>query len=138
MKRNRRLLLKAAKRIEEVPQSYDQGTFYCKDSRSPCGAASCLAGEIVIASERTVIKGVFKLQGWVNEHKGWFSRPGWVGYKVAELVGLTSDEAEALFGGDADRWPNPFRKQWAAAKTNRGQANAAVRLLRYLADGGAV
>lgn len=131
MKRNRRLLLKTAKRIEEIPQSYRQQTFRAKSARSPCGTVACLAGEIIICSERSVAKGIKKLEGVVND---WSYGAGeWPSSVAADLAGLTIKEASSLFGADASGWPRPFKSQF-----HKGRAKAAVSLLRYLATGGAV
>lgn len=50
MKRNKKLLLKTAERIEKIPQSYNQLYFRSQSSKSPCGVEACLAGEIIMAS----------------------------------------------------------------------------------------
>lgn len=127
MKRNKKLLLKTAQRIEDVPESYDQRTFVANSEKSPCGTVSCLAGEIIIASERSVKKGVEKL---------WNTRGP--ANLAGELAGFDSYESFALFGSSAAGWPAPFADKWYKAKTQRTKAKAAAALLRYLADGGEV
>src|SRR5690242_6818683 len=124
MKRNKRLLLKIAERIENIPQSYDQNTWRDRDSRSPCGAVACLAGEIVICSERTIEKGLVKL-----------FEIGSVWSAAQDLAGLTDSEANNLFL-DVEDWPSQFSRRYLGAKTQRGRANVAAALLRYLAAGG--
>lgn len=130
MKRNKRLLMKTAKRIETIPQSYDQTAFCDKSDNGPCGTTACLAGEMIICSERSVIKGIQKLVD-LNDLR--------MVPNVAErLAGLTSQEADCLFDGGAREWPASFRNRYDRAKTQRGRANAAAALLRYVADGGKV
>ena len=137
MKRNKRLLLKAAKRIEDIPESYDQSRFARPSDEAPCGTAGCLAGEIIIVSERSVKKGVQKLN-LIMEHWEQSGRNAtladWPGTVAGELAGLSYEEQERLFisttGGD---WPTRFRR-----KSAQGRAKTAPQLLRYLADGGKV
>lgn len=127
MKRNKRLLLKAAKRIEEIPQGYNQGTFGTKSSRAPCGTVCCMAGEIVICSEPTVKKGVQKLWSLLGAGKD-------ISEEAADLAGLTYDESDALFNTRYGwTWPEAFQRRSPA-----GLKKAAPKLLRYLADGGKV
>lgn len=127
MKRNKRLLLKTAKRIEEIPESYDQGTFVSSSDKSPCGVVSCLAGEIIIASERSSKKGAERLWNTL-----------WPAETAAELAGLAHYERRCLFGATATNWPEPYATKWFKAKTQRAKAKVAAALLRYLADGGEV
>lgn len=123
MKRNKRLLLKAAKRIEEIPQSYDQTTFVEKDADSPCGTRACLAGEIIIAAERTAKTGALKL----------LRMRGSVPMKAAKLVGLDYREAGRLFEtGYGLTWPDPFKSQFDKARGPKSRAKVAAALLRYL------
>jgi hypothetical protein len=131
MKRNKRLLLKTAKRIERFPESYDQATWAGKSNTAPCGTVACLAGEIVICSERTVKKGIAKL--FDLDVKG---SPGVSGYAEA-VAGIAEWESQYLFF-DVDSWPKPFGANYLRAKTRRGRARAAAALLRYLANGGEV
>lgn len=146
MKRNVKLLLKTAARIEAIPESYDQETF-CRDELSaPCSTAGCIGGEIIICSERSVKAGVHKLKLVMQKSKvafaGNYNGPlpnEWVGYVAGHIAGLTKDEAERLFyTGTAGSWPPTYADQFARVKTNRGRARVAVRLLRYLAKGGEV
>lgn len=129
MKRNKRLLLKAAKRIEEIPQSYDQKTFARVEAAAPCGTAGCLAGEIIICSERSVKKGVEKLNKVVRD---WNSGDVWPGEVAGKLVGLNDMEQTNLFASEkGSNWPVRFRRN-----SVKGRAKTAPQLLRYLADGG--
>lgn len=126
MKRNKRLLLKTAERIETVPESYDQGEWAMESDTSPCGAVACLAGEIIICSENSVKKGVARLL--VTDG---------VWHEAQKLVGLTNDESYRLFLS-VGNWPQPFRGSYCKATTQKGRAKAAAALLRYVADGGKV
>jgi hypothetical protein len=126
MKRNRRLLLKTAKRIEEIPKSYNQDTWCELDDEAPCGTVACLAGEIIICSERKTQDGIDKLH-----------RTSSVGVAARNLAGLNFWEGHALFYSPSS-WPESFSDRYFRAKSQRGRANAAADLLRYLADGGRV
>lgn len=133
VKRNRRLLLKTAKRIETVPESYDQANWYRRTDESPCGTVACLAGELIICSAPTVEEGVKLLRD--RYHLPDF--PGTSEY-AANLAGLTEIEADKLFCEDVNDWPDPFVERYVSAETQRERASAAADLLRYLADGGEV
>lgn len=140
LKRNKKLLLRAAKRIEDVPQSYDQATFHRIENEAPCGTAGCLAGEIIVCSERSVMKGIEKLgsvtRRWSNLDE---ENPPWPGDVAGDLAGFTSDERYSLFvTTNGGTWPPKFANRYYKAKTQRGRANAAAALLRYLANGGEV
>lgn len=126
MKRNKRLLLKTAKRIEDIPQSYSQRDWFRESKASPCGTAGCLAGEIIICSEPTVSKGIKKLKMAAQRDK--------VSELAASLVGFDIIERHNLFHtASARSWPDKF---WRMFRLK--QSTAAVALLRYLADGGEV
>lgn len=135
MKRNKRLLLKAAKRIEEIPRSYRQSEYYKESGSAPCGTVCCLAGEIIIASERSMRKGVEKLAKLDNAYAtGYWVDGHPIRRAATKLSGLTESESLAVFGtSNAGSWPKPFRSMF-----RKGRARAAVALLRYLADGGRV
>lgn len=130
MKRNRKLLLKTAKRIKEVPESYNQGEWVADDDRSPCGTVACLAGEIVICSERSVKAGIEKLN---LIH---FESNDSVADVAVELAGLEEEDADVLFYSPKT-WPNRIGKGFGK-KNKVAKAHAAAELLRYLADGGEV
>jgi len=129
MKRNRKLLLKTARRITKVPESYNQHEWVMDSDRSPCGTVACLAGEIIICSEPTVKKGVERL-------KDIYHGEGSVATEAIELTGLDEDDEDALFYSPKT-WPNGIGKRFAR-KTKVEKAKAAAELLRYLADGGEV
>lgn len=130
MKRNKRLLLKAAKRIEEIPQSYQQTKYRQRDATAPCGTVCCLAGEIIIVSERSTKKGLQLLNATPLRR---------ITGKARMLSGLTPGEAGAIFDtGYGLTWPEPFASQFERAVTQEQQAKIAVKLLRYIADGGVV
>lgn len=110
MKRNTELFDKIADQIEREPQSYDQET-WGREAKTPCGTAHCVAGwaaalegylpmmgtdwNFVMApndtglTEGTRIEAALDVEG--------------VG---AELLGLTEDEADALFHSDWEPGPN--------------------------------
>ena len=128
MIRNRRLLLKTAKRIESIPESYNQFEWAADNSLSPCGTVACLAGEIIICSERSVKKGIDKLWNSYDAND--------VDGVAQQLAGLSDNENYRLFYSPDD-WPNKIGKGFRR-KTREGKAKAAAELLRYLADGGEV
>lgn len=130
MKRNARLLNKAADRIESIPESYSQTTFKERSADAPCGTVACLAGEIIICSERSTAKGLKTLHSTPL-------RDVWL--KAARLAGLTDDEADVLFNTSYGwTWPTKFSERFDHAKTKKQEAKVAASLLRYLAKGGKV
>lgn len=134
MKRNSDLLNKTARHIAKVPSSYQQITFYRPNASTPCGAVACLAGEIIICSERTVQEGVAKLRHVINAYRdSWDDTVDDPQTVAARLAGFTDEEADYLFDATVDTWPSPFREEFAA-----NEAKAAAGLLRYLAKGGKV
>lgn len=134
MRRNTKLLNKTASHISKAPSSYQQSTFYRPSSNSPCGAAACLAGEIIICSEPTVRDGVAKLRSILDTYRNSFDDNVDDPMEVAaKLAGLTAVEAESLFDAVVDGWPSPYREEFEV-----DEAKAASRLLRYLAKGGKV
>jgi len=129
MKRNKRLLLKTAKRIEEVPESYNQFIWGGDDDSSPCGTVACLAGEIVICSEPTIKRGLAKLYKTMRTAE-------YVDGTAERLAGLTHAEGTRLFYNPTC-WPNRIGVRFGS-KGEKKRAEAAAALLRYLADGGKV
>jgi len=132
MKRNRRLLLKTAKRIEEIPESYNQGEWVAESNHSPCGTVACLAGEIIICSERSMKKGIEKLFEASYDGISDLDVPD----LAVKLAGLDYDDQFKLFYSPV-QWPNKIGKGFNKKK-QRAKAKAAATLLRYLADGGEV
>lgn len=138
--RNVELLRKAADRIEHIPESYSQVTYYGQSDSSPCGTVACLAGEIIIASESTTELGVAKLK---ELYEGMDALDTAVFDEAIKLAGLTEAEGLALFPMTVSGWPEPYKSQYreayyapAAQAAQLAKAKAAAGLLRHLADGG--
>lgn len=79
--------------IEEHPEEHDQASYF---ARTACGTTACLAGVVVM------------LDGWVPEWAGrhWETprarkgdRVMWVRDVAQGLLGLSEDQADALFLG---------------------------------------
>lgn len=104
------LFKKVRDRIIAVPESYDQRYFLCSADTSPCGTIECVAGETLIASQRSVKLGLSFLQRVYNRDEVW---------KIAKKkLGLTEDEADILFTGGYDgklEWPEPFATDYQRA-----------------------
>lgn len=132
MKLNKFLIWKMANRIETMPETYDQGNWYRRvsegDSRPvpACGVAGCLAGEAIISNEQTVAKGVARLRlimtGTTDID---------LVYEATRLMGVEGS-GYYLFSATANSWPPPFSEQFQNAKTYKGEACAAVNLLRAI------
>jgi hypothetical protein len=117
------------KRIEEKPETYDQSVYLSQDIGSrrdpPCGAVACLAGEAIICSNRSIVAGIAELQRLVTNA----CEPD---YTAALRIGIPQEIAGNLFYNDASGWPQPFRNQFRQAKTYKGEARAAINLLRAI------
>lgn len=129
-KLNKPLIRRMIKRIETMPETYKQSTVCATPKSGPrkfenrpmpaCGTVACLAGEAVICSEPTVTKGLNKL------NRSWDAI-----YLAQKLMGVESAQVW-IFGMDASSWPDPFRRQFDKAKTYKGEARAAINLLRAI------
>jgi len=129
-RQHQRLIQKMIKRIETMPETYEQCTVSATFKQKPwlfegrpmpvCGTVACLAGEAIICSEQSVAKGLLKLRR-VSDVVGC----------AASLMGI-KDVNTWIFGESADEWPEPYRKQWEDAKTYKGKARAAVNLLKAI------
>lgn len=138
-KLNKKLIKKMIKRIESVPESYDQGTpgesysrraaegryggegYASRPRPEPvCGSVGCLMGQAIICNERSVKKGIQRMYRVLHS--------GDIRIAAMRLTGLPS----YLFGATSRDWPDPYRGQWKNAKTYKGQARAAINLLKAI------
>jgi len=130
MKLNKPLIRKMIKRIEAIPEAFDQADFAGRWAegedrpKPPCGTVACLAGEAVICAAPNAKVGLRRL----------FRLPYYrIPMRAEQLLGLSRSTAFGdLFDGYADGWPQPFRSQFRSAKTYKGQARAAVNLLKAI------
>lgn len=127
-KLNKRLLRKVRNRIAKIPESYDQNHFWLDSSNAPCGTVACLAGETIIVSRPTVKQGLQSLRRLTNsvfcvtaDHP--------VARRAASLLGVSDAEAVAMFDGDGERWPQPYRAQFERAGGPQTRAKVAVAYL---------
>lgn len=134
---NRGLIEKMIARMTEKPEAYAQEVeiatledLRCQISGEDvlprpdpvCGAAGCLIAQAIICDAPTVEHGIREMQrlgGRASTYAG-------------DIMGLPSDAACDLFYEWKTRWPEPHRSRFAKAKTYRGQASAAVALLRAI------
>lgn len=144
-KLNKALIRKMIKRIEERPEAYLQSRFFVKmgvqvaayyDRPKPiCGSAECLAGEAIICTAPSVKKGIEALKRTVTSLDNSDSlKP--VAEKAARLMGLSIDlsgDGLGIFDSQPLHcWPAPFGAQYAQAKTYKGEARAAINLLKAI------
>lgn len=138
-KLNKALIQKMIKRIQAKPESYDQGTpgqsyksrveegLYdddetsCRSRPAPeCGSVECLMGQAIIANAKTQAEGIKQMYQELNN--------GNIKRTAHDLTGLPY----SLFGATSSTWPEPFASQWIDAKTYKGQARAAINLLKAI------
>lgn len=106
------LFKKVRDRLIAVPESYDQRYFFrpVNIATSPCATVECVAGETLIASQRTLKLGLSFLQRAYCRNEVW---------KIAKKkLGLTEDEARILFSWSSDGsvcWPEPFAAHYDSA-----------------------
>lgn len=131
-KLNLELLKKVRDRIAEIPESYDQASFYGPDSRAPCGTVACLAGETIIANAKSVKQGIAALKRLAarTDAKDFcgFITPA-IPRRAATLIGLTEQEADKMFSGGVYGWPEPYKRQFQAAESRTKRAEIAVAYL---------
>lgn len=135
-KLNKKLIEKVIKRLEERPETYYQEDWFrfvdedvAKRMGRPapaCGAVACLAGETIICSARSVTQGIKKLERIMNNT----STTGPVTV-ATKLMGIENSRYY-LFSATAGSWPKPFSTQFRKAKDYKGEARAAVNLLRAI------
>lgn len=115
---NTELLRKVRNRIAEIPESYDQGWFFCPSSEAPCGAVACLAGETIIVAADSIDEGLKELRS-LNSH--WLDSDtdqlgdGLPVQRAAALLEITIEDAAQMFDSDGDGWPQPFQGQFHEA-----------------------
>lgn len=119
-KMNKEVVRKMIKRIESVPEHYDQAAFFVESNDiAPCGTVACLAGEAVICSAPTVEAGI-KLA---------FQKYDDIPALAANLLGLPN--VHAIFSADGSGWPEPYARQFAEAEESpEAQAKVAVAYLK--------
>ena len=143
MKLNKPLIRKMIKRIETMPESYEQSVFVAsedyesceyeeivQDNQRPepmCGTVACLAGEAIICNAQSVEDGIEELKS--------LDRRGKVDEVAEELLGLPHSVAYGLFFDWMQRWPQPYRDEFLAAKGDyKDEATAAVGLLTAILE----
>lgn len=136
---NKPLIRKMIKRIETMPETYEQGT-YCQtvDEDDPrpvpvCRTVACLAGEAVIVSRPTVKQGVAALRridagAWQNDLP--VAAP--VARAAMKLLRINDNQAKTLFWNDPVRWPAPFAARFESCETYKAKAKVAVDLLKAI------
>lgn len=147
MKLNRKLVEKMIAGLESKPESYYQGKYLywvrsaddaswlavSSESRPapPCGSVHCLAGKAIIYSAPSVKQGIEKLDRLIRKYNRVGNlRP--LADEAATLINIPNQTNYDLFGGNASGWPEPYKQQWFSAATYRGQARAAINLLRAI------
>jgi hypothetical protein len=137
-KLNKPLIERIIKRLEDYPESYDQEDFgrkwrtdfdkmYHNRPKPPCGTVCCLAGEAIICASVNPKAGAIRLMKLINGTN--ISEPE---LSAARALGIAEHQAGLLFEGGAVGWPKKYRKQYNNAKSFRGQARAAINLLKAI------
>jgi hypothetical protein len=106
MAMNKAVVRKMIKRLESVPEHYDQEAYYVeRNDKAPCGTVACLAGEAVICSAKTVKAGI-ELAFAEYDH---------ISERAEEILGLPRLQ-HAVFASDGGGWPEPYRTQFAQSQ----------------------
>lgn len=125
------LLVKTRNRIDAIPESYYQGRWIDRQPGAPCGTVACLRGEAEIANAPSVQEGIKRMFRLARN-------PFHATTSGAKLLGLAPREAEVMFSGSADRWPDKYRFAHGDANNQRGRARAAVAYLTHVIRTGKV
>lgn len=125
MKINRRLIAKMIKRLEETPESYEQGTYGTSvDSEDDvddrplpvCGTLACLAGQAIICSERNPKRGTDKLMLVLKNPR---SSPS---DEAARLLGFDYNAQRRIFHtGLGVTWPAPYNEHFLQAQPTKAK-----------------
>lgn len=137
---NKPLIEKMIARMTEKPEAYDQGTVIetVSELRASieggdtlprpdpgCGAAGCFIAQAIICDAPTVKQGIAKLKRLDRAGKN-------TDIYAANLMGLPYEVAMLLFFDWSTEWPEPYRSQFNDAKSYKGEARAAVNLLKAI------
>lgn len=127
---NKEVVRRMIKRIESVPEGYDQGVLYIRSSdKAPCGTVACLAGEAVICSRPRLSDGLaYALK--LNK------TPAAVPRKAEKLLGLAPEHN--VFKVNAQGWPSPFREEFQQSISQKERAQIAAAYLREALRRGAM
>lgn len=116
---NKTVVRRMIKRIESIPESYDQAAWFIENSsKAPCGTVACLAGEAVICSAKTVEAGI-KLA---------FEEFDKIIERADEILGLP--EEHSVFSANGGGWPEPYRSKYSQAQSNKARSQVAVLYLK--------
>ena len=119
------------KRIKRYPSQYRQEywgygpkSFVVKDQKPICGTAGCLAFNVVANNGYTLSKFDIEGETAMCQKDGEFFF--YIRHKAVEILGLTHDQSDELFGGGSGGWSSRARQAYNTAKTPRQRAAAAV------------
>jgi hypothetical protein len=116
---DKKVVRKMIKRIESVPESYDQRAWFVRrDNSAPCGTVACLAGEAVICSAKTVKAGIKLAFDYYDE----------IPSMAARILGLP--ESHSVFVSDGSGWPAPYRDYFKNADSEQAKAQVVVSYLK--------
>jgi hypothetical protein len=119
MTMNKAVVRKMIKRLESVPEHYDQEAYYVeRNDKAPCGTVACLAGEAVICSAKTVKAGI----------ESAFAEYGSIPERAEMILGLHHLQ-HSVFASDGGGWPQPYRTQFAQSQ-KADQSKIAVAYLK--------
>lgn len=123
---NKALLRKVRNKILRVPEAYDQH-HWGKRAPTPCGTRACIAGHALIESGFCTPLELNKTRRTDPKtgEADWFD----VQEEARRLLGLSQDQASALFDPDGDNWKEPFEENFRNAKTKTDRARVAADYL---------
>jgi hypothetical protein len=125
MAMNRTVVRKMIKRLESVPEHYDQKAYYVeRDDKAPCGTVACLAGEAVICSAKTIQEGINLA----------FAKYDSIPERAEVILGLPRLQ-HSVFAADGSGWPEPYRTQFAQSQKADQSKIAAAYLKEALKRG---
>jgi hypothetical protein len=125
---NKELFEKVKQHILTDPRRYNQRRFGEVSDDAPCGTACCIAGWAIVLSGGATHKDA-QLD---FEHRLDAFDTG------AALLGLSDEEAEAVFCAYGEDWPEPFKTDFSEATNRHGKAKAAAAYIDHIIKTGKV
>ena len=115
---NKTVVRKMIKRLESVPESYQQSALFVEENDgTPCGTVACLGGEAVICSAKTIKAGIkLALDSGTD-----------VVILAEEVLGLTS-VTHSVFSMDASGWPVPYYDNFRKAGSRKAETQVGSSL----------
>lgn len=126
---NKTLLRKVRNHILAEPRRYNQGRFGRADDNAPCGTACCIAGWAIVLSGKASLEDARDDFETLDEDAQGLG---------AKLLGLSYNESNVVFDGDANDWPQQFNTAFHVSDDKAAQARVAADYINHIIKTGKV